>query len=139
MRTYSAHSSSSLFLLLEFRHQNSVVAVLSLLCQAYENCGRKPESTDLRIVPTGRANCDAVTFIKGIGNNLKALTIHCYVHGRDETEIFDLDAAIGSNLHFVHAILFERYLRAEDLSVIPQRPVQQLRDFFPLDNRWNLH
>jgi hypothetical protein len=89
------------------------------ICKTYENCDRKPEGTDLRIVSAGGANCDAVTFIKGIGNNLKALTIHFYVHGWDEAEILDLDAAIGANLHDVPAILCKLSCRPETRPSFP--------------------
>jgi hypothetical protein len=36
------------------------------VCQPYENCDRKPQRADYWIVSADRADCYAITFIKGI-------------------------------------------------------------------------
>jgi hypothetical protein len=99
------------------------------ICKTYENCDRKPKSTNLRIVSAGRADGDAVIFIKGIGDNLKTLAVHFYVHGRAEAEVLHLDAAIGANLHCIPPSP-RLGLPAGNSPTIPRRPFRHGRSIF---------
>jgi hypothetical protein len=66
------------------------------LSQTYKNRDWKPEGAHGWIIGFDYTNCCAIPFRKGIRDQLKTFTVHCYVLGCRETEVLNPHAVLGS-------------------------------------------